>query len=86
MRDAVIERNGYRIEPRSQWVPSGRGVRKGWRPKAAVVEAGPPRFEYLLSPQDVETFPTQDEANAFMLRWAREWVERHRLLGVLQRG
>lgn len=86
MSETIIERNGYHIEPRSQWVPSGRGVRKGWRPKATVVESGPPTFAYLISPQDAETFPTQEEANAFMLRWAREWVERHRLSGTLRGG
>lgn len=84
MSDTVIEQNGYRIEPRSQWVPSGRGVRKGWRPKAVVVESGPPQLQYLISPNDVETFPTQEEANAFMLRWAREWIERHQLVGTLR--
>ena len=45
MSDTVIEQNGYRIEPRSQWVPSGRGVKKGWRPKAVVVESGPPQLQ-----------------------------------------
>ncbi|HKV44866.1 MAG TPA: hypothetical protein VJT32_09360 [bacterium] len=86
MSEAVIERNGYSIEPRSQWVPSGRGVKKGWRPKAVVMEAGPPRFEYLISPQGVETFSTQEEANSYMLRWAREWVERRRLPEVVRHG
>jgi hypothetical protein len=77
MSDVILERDGYRIEPQSQWVPSGRGVRKGWRPKAAVVEAGDPRLEYVIAPRDVETFPTKDEADAFMVQWARAWVERH---------
>ena len=76
MSDATIEHNGYRIEPQSQWVPSGRGLRKGWRPKAAVSEAGDPGLQYVIAPRDVETFPTKEEADAFMLHWARRWLDR----------
>jgi hypothetical protein len=76
MSQAVIEREGYRIEPHSQWVPSGRGVRKGWRPKAAVAELGTPTISYVIAPQDVDTFPTKEEADAFMLEWARQWLDR----------
>jgi hypothetical protein len=76
MSDPTIERDVCRVEPQSQWVPSGRGLRKGWRPKAAVFEAGEPGFEYVIAPRDVETFPTKEEADAFMLHWARRWLER----------
>lgn len=76
MSDAIIERNGCRVEPQSQWVPSGRGLRKGWRPKAAVSEAGDPGLAYVIAPRDVETFPSKEEADAFMLRWAQRWLER----------
>lgn len=76
MSDATIEHNGCRVEPQSQWIPSGRGLRKGWRPKAAVWESGDPGLQYVIAPRDVETFPTKEEADAFMLRWAREWLDR----------
>ncbi|HET9000718.1 MAG TPA: hypothetical protein VFP86_13840 [bacterium] len=82
MSDAVIERNGCRIEPQSQWVPSGRGLRKGWRPKATVSEAGNPGLEYVIAPRDVETFPTKEEADAFMLHWAHRWLEHRQPTGV----
>jgi hypothetical protein len=84
MSDEVIERDGCRIEPQSQWVPSGRGLRKGWRPKATVSEAGDPRLSYVLAPQDVETFPTKEEADEFMRRWAQGWLDRRRLSGALR--
>lgn len=80
----VIERGGFRIEPQSQWVPSGRGVRKGWRPKAVVREAGNPGLEYVIAPRDVETLPTKDEADAFMLHWAERWLERRSLSPILR--
>lgn len=83
MSEEVIERNGCRIEPQSQWVPSGRGMRKGWRPKAAVSEAGDPRLQYVLAPQDVETFPTKEEADDFMRRWAERWLDRRQLSEAL---
>ena len=76
MSESIIERNGCRVEPQSQWVPSGRGLRKGWRPKAAVSESGDPGLAYVIAPRDVETFPTKEEADAFMLVWARRWLER----------
>ncbi len=79
MGTGVIERDGFRIEPQSQWVPSGRGVRKGWRPKAVVSEAGNPGLEYVIVPRDVETLPTKDEADAFMLHWVQRWLERRSL-------
>jgi hypothetical protein len=83
MSQEVIERNGCRIEPQSQWVPSGRGLRKGWRPKASVSEAGDPRLQYVLAPQDVETFPTKEEADDFMRRWAQRWLDRRQLSEAL---
>ncbi len=84
MSEAIIERNGCRIEPQSQWVPSGRGLRKGWRPKAMVSEAGNPGLEYVIAPRDVETFPTKEEADAFMLQWAHRWLERRQPTGVMR--
>ncbi len=84
MNEGVIERSGFRIEPQSQWVPSGRGVRKGWRPKAVVWEAGNPGLEYVIAPRDVETFPTKEEADAFMLQWAQSWLERRSLSPALR--
>jgi hypothetical protein len=82
MSNAVIEREGYRVEPQSQWVPSGRGVRKGWRPKATVSEFGTPTIAYVIAPKDVETFATKEEADAFMLDWARQWLERRGVGGA----
>ena len=84
MSEGYLERNGCRVEPQSQWVPSGRGLRKGWRPKAAVWEAGDPGFGYMIAPRDVETFPTKEEADAFMLHWAQAWLERRRLSEALR--
>jgi hypothetical protein len=84
MSEAIIERNGYRIEPQSQWIPSGRGLRKGWRPKAMVSEAGDPGLAYVIAPRDVETFPTKAEADAFMLRWAHQWLEQRRPTGAMR--
>lgn len=84
MNDAIIECNGCRIEPQSQWIPSGRGLRKGWKPKAMVSEAGDPGLEYVIAPWDVETFPTKEEADAFMLRWAQRWLERRQTSGALR--
>lgn len=79
MSDRVVERNGCRVEPQSQWVPSGRGLRKGWRPKAAVVEDGDPGLQYVVAPQNVETFPTKEEADEFMRRWADRWLDHRRV-------
>ncbi len=84
MSEGVIERNGCRIAPQSQWIPSGRGLRKGWRPKAAVFEAGDPGLDYMIAPRDVETFPTKEEADAFMLHWAQRWLERRNLSGAMR--
>jgi len=84
MSEGFFEHNGCHIEPQSQWVPSGRGLRKGWRPKAAVREAGDPGLEYVIAPRDVETFSTKEEADAFMLRWAQAWLERRRLSEALR--
>ena len=47
-------------------------------------EAGDPGLEYVIAPRDVETFPTKEEADAFMLRWAEAWLERRRLSEALR--
>lgn len=61
---------GYRVEPRSEQLPSG-----AWAPKAVVtMERGGTVKITPLSPDKTVEFPTREEADRYALDMATRWI------------